>query len=420
MRQSLRTIGALGPDDPLGTIAVFNPTPQPATGYVTATVPWSDAQPVVAVIGPDGERIAARADRRRRSSSSSPKARPPGFDRARAEIGFVAADVPGYGYKIYRLETAAARAPPRAHRRPGARSRTSISAVEADAADGTLTVLDKRSGRALRRPQPLRRRRRPGDEYNYCAPETETLVDRPASPPPIRVESARGRAVADDRDDVPRCRRASRADRASRSAATVERAHRLDRHADRRRAARRRAHRRSSTRPRTTACASHFPSGVRTDVSKADQHFGVIERPIALPEWDPETWMEQPMGTYPQKAFVSVDDGAFGLTIANRGLPEYEVLDAPDGADDRGHAAALRRLALARRHLVAARRRRAAAPHAGRADARAHVFDYSIIPHAGDWAAAERARRARCSTCGRCARAGTATASATSRRRARC
>ena len=30
-RQSLRTIAALGPDDPLGTIAVFNPTPQPAT-----------------------------------------------------------------------------------------------------------------------------------------------------------------------------------------------------------------------------------------------------------------------------------------------------------------------------------------------------------------------------------------------------
>ena len=27
---------------PLGTIAVFNPTPQPATGFVTATVPWSD------------------------------------------------------------------------------------------------------------------------------------------------------------------------------------------------------------------------------------------------------------------------------------------------------------------------------------------------------------------------------------------
>jgi len=32
VRQALRTIGALGPGDPHGTIAVFNPTPQPATG----------------------------------------------------------------------------------------------------------------------------------------------------------------------------------------------------------------------------------------------------------------------------------------------------------------------------------------------------------------------------------------------------
>ena len=63
----------------------------------------------------------------------------------------------------------------------------------------------------------------------------------------------------------------------------------------------------------------HFPSGIQTAVSNADQHFGVIKRPIALPAWDPETWMEQPMGTYPQKAFVSVDDGVHGLTIANRG-----------------------------------------------------------------------------------------------------
>ena len=55
---------------------------------------------------------------------------------------------------------------------------------------------------------------------------------------------------------------------------------------------------------------AHFPSGLPAGVSKADQHFGVIQRPVALPRWDPATWMEQPLGTYPQKAFVSVDDGA--------------------------------------------------------------------------------------------------------------
>ncbi len=69
----------------------------------------------------------------------------------------------------------------------------------------------------------------------------------------------------------------------------------------------------------------HFPAGLQTDVSHAEQHFGVITRPMALPAWD-ETWAEEPMGTYAQKSFVDVSDGEHGLMLANRGLPEYEVL----------------------------------------------------------------------------------------------
>jgi mannosylglycerate hydrolase len=133
----------------------------------------------------------------------------------------------------------------------------------------------------------------------------------------------------------------------------------------------------------------HFPSGVKTAVSKGDQHFGVIERPIALPEWDPATWAEQPMGTYPQKAFVSVDDGTYGLTIANRGMPEYEVLDAPSGAEIA--ITLLRCVGWLSRADISSRRggagpqlRTPGAQMPGR-----HEFAYSIIPHAGDWASAE-------------------------------
>jgi alpha-mannosidase len=129
----------------------------------------------------------------------------------------------------------------------------------------------------------------------------------------------------------------------------------------------------------------HFPSGVRTTVSKGDQHFGVVERPIALPAWNPDTWMEQPMGTYPQKAFASVDDGASGLTIANRGLPEYEVLDDEDGATIA--VTLLRCVGWLSRDDISSRRggagpqlRTPGAQLPGR-----HVFDYSIIPHAGSW-----------------------------------
>lgn len=74
VRQSLRTIGALGPHDALGTIAVFNPTPQPATGFVTTVVPWNSERPVTSVVGPEGS-ASRRRKSARRSTSSCPRAR---------------------------------------------------------------------------------------------------------------------------------------------------------------------------------------------------------------------------------------------------------------------------------------------------------------------------------------------------------
>jgi alpha-mannosidase len=95
--------------------------------------------------------------------------------------------------------------------------------------------------------------------------------------------------------------------------------------------------------------------------------------------------MEEPVGTYPQKAFVSVDDGGQGLTIANRGLPEYEAIATPDGAEI---AVTLMRCVgwLSRDDLSS--RRGGAGPGLRTPGAQMHgrhVFDYSIIPHAGDW-----------------------------------
>ena len=43
------------------------------------------------------------------------------------------------------------------------------------------------------------------------------------------------------------------------------------------------------------------------------------------------SWVEQPRPEVPQRAFTSVTDGRYGLTIANRGLPEVEVLKNSDG-----------------------------------------------------------------------------------------
>jgi alpha-mannosidase len=139
---------------------------------------------------------------------------------------------------------------------------------------------------------------------------------------------------------------------------------------------------------------AHFPSGVQTDVSKADQHFGVIARPVALPAWDRATWAEEPMGTYPQKAFVSVDDGAGagpaarGLTIGNNGLPEYEALAGRDGVTIA--VTLLRCVGWLSRSDISSRRG-GAGPQIRTPGAQLHgrhVFDYCIIPHEGDWEAA--------------------------------
>jgi mannosylglycerate hydrolase len=385
VRQSLRTIASLGPDDPLGTIAVFNPTPQPATAYVTATVPWSPEQPVIGVIGPDGERIDA-GQVGATMEVVIPAGALTGFDRTRAEIGFVASDVPGYGYKIYRLDEADTPQPARAQPDASAGIDNEFFHVEVDTQDGTLTVTDKRNGRVLRGLNRFVDGGDRGDEYNYCVPEHERLIDRPAAPPKISAHAAAGmQALTIEMTyELPS---GLTADRSGRSTGTC-------------------SERIISTIALTAGVPridiettifnaaedhrlrAHFPSGVHAEVSKADEHFGVIQRPLALAAWDPVAHAEQPVGTYPQKAFVSVDDGTLGLAVANRGLPEYEVLDTPDGAEIA--LTLLRSVGWLSRDDLSSRRG-GAGPQLRTPGAQLHgknVVAYSIIPHEGDWAQA--------------------------------
>ncbi|MGI5835505.1 MAG: glycosyl hydrolase-related protein, partial [Chloroflexota bacterium] len=128
----------------------------------------------------------------------------------------------------------------------------------------------------------------------------------------------------------------------------------------------------------------HFPTHLNTKRSYADGHFAVIERPIHLIT-DAEGWIEHPVTTNPQLAFVDVNDGAFGLMIANRGLPEYDVALTDDGSCI---ALTLLRCVgwLSRDDL--ATRQGAAGPILPTPEAQmmgSHHFEYSVIPHTGDW-----------------------------------
>ncbi|MCP4403673.1 MAG: hypothetical protein GY801_41005, partial [bacterium] len=69
-----------------------------------------------------------------------------------------------------------------------------------------------------------------------------------------------------------------------------------------------------------------FPTGIDTEFSSAEGHYDVVKRAVKLP--DPNEYgIEKPSPTHPQRSFVDVSNGEFGLAVINNGLPEYEVKD---------------------------------------------------------------------------------------------
>jgi alpha-mannosidase len=129
----------------------------------------------------------------------------------------------------------------------------------------------------------------------------------------------------------------------------------------------------------------HFPTGIKADSSQAEQHFGVVERPVGLPEYD-GTWLETPVAFYPQKGFVDISEGTNGFMLANQGLPEYEALREEDGTIT---------VALTLLRCVEWLSRQDLATRHGHAGPGMHTpgaqmpgrwkFQYSLIPHEGGW-----------------------------------
>jgi alpha-mannosidase len=129
----------------------------------------------------------------------------------------------------------------------------------------------------------------------------------------------------------------------------------------------------------------HFPTGLVSDRSYAEQHFGVVERPAAVPE-DDGTWFETPVGTYPARTFVDVADGDRGLMLATRGLPEYEALVVKDGSIT--IALTLLRCVewLSRADLNTRKQHAGPGMHTPGAQMQGRwKFQYSLIPHEGGW-----------------------------------
>jgi hypothetical protein len=358
---------------------VFNPGGGPRSDFVTLRWPVKNGEEPRAVIDAKGRESPCQV----LSQPEPYYMSMPGLPTQEMEVGFVARDVPGYGYQAFRVATGAPQ-----EARPGPQVASSIEneffRAEADLGDGTITLHDKETGRVLKGLNRFVDGGDRGDEYAYWPPTRDALVDRPAQPPLVRVvESGPARSIlaVEMLYRLPRALDGSRQTRARQTAACRIRS-RVSLYPGVRRVEFRTEVENRSLDHRLRV---HFPADIQSDVSHAEQHFGVVTRPTAIPEAD-ESWSEQPVGTYPQKSFVDVSDGHRGLLLANRGLPEYAVLPGDGGVTIA--LTLLRCVGWLCRGDMTTRHLPAGPILLETPDAQClghHVFEYALAPHGGGW-----------------------------------
>jgi len=130
----------------------------------------------------------------------------------------------------------------------------------------------------------------------------------------------------------------------------------------------------------------HFPVPFAVQAADYDGHFEVVRRPIGVPEKG-DNWVEDPRPEVPQRTFTDVSNGKFGLMIANRGLPEVEVIKVDNYTHTEIALTLLRSVGWLSRDDMPVRQ-----GHAGPAFETPGgqvpgkwTYDYAIIPHHGNW-----------------------------------
>ena len=122
-----------------------------------------------------------------------------------------------------------------------------------------------------------------------------------------------------------------------------------------------------------------FPTGIQTDTVHAEGQFHVIKRNIQLP--DATGWAEPPVPEHPHQTFVNLTDGQRGFTLINKGLPEYAAEQSGEGVTL--SLTLLRSVAWIGREFFVTASYKIPTPDAqclGR-----NEFEYSIVPHEGEW-----------------------------------
>ncbi|WXG44639.1 MAG: glycoside hydrolase family 38 C-terminal domain-containing protein [Promethearchaeati archaeon SRVP18_Atabeyarchaeia-1] len=363
-------------------IVVFNPSGWSRTDAVETTILAKKSTDEFEIVDQDGKPVPFAVLQTRRigrvySSAYKEKV----FDAA-----FLAKDVPSCGYKTYRVRWLSKKGTGM----EGADLGESISSPhQADTIEneyfsvkaeknGSITLTDKASAVTYSGFNTLEDGGDVGDEYNYDPPGEDKLYSsRNSTASVMLLENGPARSTLKTEYELPLPARATE-DRRTRSSQLVPCRVRclvsvspgvprvdftleLDNNA-------------GDHRLRVV-----FPTGITSDHANADQAFHVIKRPIAMPEG--KNWLERPAPTHSMQSFVSLDDCEKGVTVATRGLMEYEVKQEGTIA-----VTLLRCVGMLSQEQLSTRP--AAGPLIPTPGAQClgkQIFNYSVIPHKGTW-----------------------------------
>jgi alpha-mannosidase len=254
--------------------------------------------------------------------------------------------------------------------------------IKANRADGTITVVDKHTNTTLSGLNRFIDGGDAGDEYNYCPPENDSFftpkvtaikVYRHKQIPTLEIsyEMELPSQLSQDRSsrskDKVRLPITSHISLAP-GAARIEVRTWVDNQA--------KDHR----------LRVHFPAPFNVQQANYDGHFQVVGRAVGVAE-PGEDWVEDPRPEVPQGAFTDISSGEIGMMIANRGLPEVEVIDPGNGTGSEIALTLLRAVGWLSRDDMAVRKGHAgpATETPGAQIPGRWAFEYAIIPHEGDW-----------------------------------
>ncbi|MFA5066095.1 MAG: glycoside hydrolase family 38 C-terminal domain-containing protein [Dehalococcoidia bacterium] len=301
-----------------------------------------------------------------------------------SQISFIAVDVPPLGYATYWIQRSAAAAAVSADANP-ASIENEYLILSIDKGSNGFSLSDKRTGQVYRGLNYFTDGGDRGDLYNYCAPAHDSIVDsrQYSTVTGLRIESGSVTQSITLKLEmlVPESLSSDRMARSdvrepieiTTKAVLTRGVARVD----------------FTTSVNNVCCdhrlRAHFPAPFKADKAYYDGHFEVGGRPVGAASYD-DSWFEKPVAQQPQRAFVDISDGKIGLMIANRGLPEVEVLQTDQVSEVA--LTLLRCTGWLSLDNLDTRKDHAGPPWLAVPDAQMHgtyEFEYSIIPHEDGW-----------------------------------